>query len=186
MPVVANFLPTNAFGFFATSPSKTFSAAYKAAYGEDAELSVRLWQRGLSVEYVPDAVVLHHYEFSRNKNKLYLVERNRAILLLTTYQRRSLLVLAPMLLLTEMLMLGAAIAGGWSGAKVRGWWWLWRHRGWLASRRALIQRERIVPDAVVCARMTARFDPANIAAPPGISLFNTIMKCYWRIARKVL
>ena len=156
------------------------------AYGEDAELSVRLWQRGLSVEYVPDAVVLHHYEFSRNKNKLYLVERNRAIMLLTTYQRRSLLVLAPMLLLTELLMLGAATAGGWAPAKLRGWHWLWQHRRWLRSRRALIQSERVVPDAVIFTRTTARFDPANIAAPPGISAFNAIMNGYWRVARKLL
>ena len=94
------------------------------------------------MEYVPGAVVRHHYEFSRNQRKLYLLERNRAILLLTTYQRRSLLVLAPMLLLTEMLMLGAAIAGGWGRAKLRGWGWLWRHRDWVRARRALIQGER--------------------------------------------
>ena len=138
------------------------------AYVEDTEISLRIWQRGLTVEYVPDAVVLHHYEFSRNENKFYLLERNRAILLLTTYQRRSLLLLAPMLLLTEILMLGAATAGGWGGAKLRGWRWLWQHRSWLRARRALIQSERVVPDAVVFERVTARFDPANIAAPPGV------------------
>ncbi len=156
------------------------------AYVEDTEISVRIWQRGLTVEYVPDSVVLHHYEFSRNENKLYLLERNRAILLLTTYQRRSLLLFAPMLLLTEILMLGAAIAGGWGRAKLRGWRWLWQHRSWLRSRRALIQSERAVPDAVVFERVTARFDPANIAAPPGAGILNAIMTAYWHIARKLL
>ena len=48
------------------------------AYCEDTELSLRLWQQGRTVEYVPDAVVRHHYEFSRNERKLYLLERNRA------------------------------------------------------------------------------------------------------------
>jgi GT2 family glycosyltransferase len=156
------------------------------AYVEDTELSLRIWQRALTVEYIPDAVVLHHYAFSRNENKLYLLERNRAILLLTTYQRRSLVVLAPMLALTEILMLGAATAGGWGRAKLRGWRWLWRHRSWIRSRRALIQSERVVPDAVVFARMTARFDPANISAPPGVGIFNAIMGVYWRLARKLL
>ena len=32
------------------------------AYHEDTELSLRLWQRGRTVEYVPDAVVAHHIE----------------------------------------------------------------------------------------------------------------------------
>ena len=155
------------------------------AYCEDTELSLRLWQRGLTVEYVPDAVVLHHYEFSRNERKLYLLERNRLLVVLTTYQRRSLLVLAPMLLLTEVLMLAAAIAGGWGGAKLRGWHWIWRNRRWVRERRALLQAERTVPDAVVATRMTARIDPANVAAPPGVGALNVIMSGYWSIARRL-
>jgi GT2 family glycosyltransferase len=156
------------------------------AYCEDAELSLRLWQQGRTVEYVPDAVVLHHYEFSRNQIKFYLLERNRALLVLTTYQRRTLLVLAPVLLLTEVLMMGAAVLGGWGRAKLRGWLWLSRHRRWIASRRAAIQRERTVPDAVVFQRATARLDPANFAAPAGTGLFNALITAYWRIARRLL
>ena len=156
------------------------------AYCEDTELSLRLWQRGLTVEYVPGAVVLHHYEFSRYERKLYLLERNRLLMLLTTYQRRSLVVLAPMLVLTELLMLGAATADGWGRAKLRGWLWLWRHRGWVRARRALIQAERMVPDAVIFTRMTARIDPANVAAPPGAGVLNAIMSGYWSIARRLL
>ncbi|MGH3301745.1 MAG: glycosyltransferase family 2 protein [Streptosporangiaceae bacterium] len=156
------------------------------AYCEDTELSLRLWQRGLSVEFIPDAVVLHHYEFSRNRNKLYLLERNREICVLTTFDRRSLLVLAPILALTEMLMLAAAVAGRWGGAKLHGWRWIWQHRRWIAARRATIQSERVVPDAVVLSRLTARIDPANVAAPPGLSVLNVIMSTYWSVARRLL
>lgn len=156
------------------------------AYHEDTELSLRLWQQGRSVEYVPDAVVLHHYEFSRNDRKFYLLERNRLVTLLTTYQARSLLVLAPMLLLTEAAMVATALAGGWLGAKVRGWGWLWRNRAWLRARRHQIQAERTVPDRVVAERMTARFDPTNIDAPPGIGVYNAIAHTYWRLARRLL
>ena len=156
------------------------------AYHEDTELSLRLWQRGRTVEYVPDAVVAHHYEFSRNERKLYLLERNRLLLLLTTYQRRSLLVLAPILALTDLLMLGTAIAGGWGRAKLHGWLWLWQHRGWVRARRALIQGERTVPDTVIFKRMTARIAPANVAAPPGVGLLTAIMRGYWSVARHFL
>jgi GT2 family glycosyltransferase len=156
------------------------------AYHEDLELSLRTWQRGLSVEYVPDAVVIHHYEFSRNENKFYLIERNRAIMVFTTYGLRTLILLAPMLLLTELLMLAAALAGGWGRAKIRGWWWLWRHRGWLVSRRAAIQGQRRVADAVIFERVTHRLDPANATSPPGIGLLNTIMGTYWNAVRRLL
>jgi GT2 family glycosyltransferase len=156
------------------------------AYCEDTELSLRIWQRGLSVEFVPDAVVLHHYEFSRNEKKLYLLERNREICVLTTFEGRSLLVLSPLLVLTELLMLAAAVTGRWGGAKLRGWRWIWQHRRWIRERRASIQSERVEPDAVVLGRLTARIDPANVAAPPGMSVLNIIMSSYWSVARRLL
>jgi GT2 family glycosyltransferase len=155
-------------------------------YHEDTELSLRLWQRGYRVEYVPGAVVRHHYEFSRNAVKSYLLERNRLALLLTTYQTRTLLLLAPMLLVTEAAMLATATVGGWVGEKLRGYGWLWRHRDWLRARRARIQAERSVPDASVVAIMTDRFDPTNVAAPPGAGLFNLIGRGYWRLVRPLV
>lgn len=156
------------------------------AYHEDTELSLRLWRQGLSVQYVPDAVVLHHYEFSRNDRKYYLVERNRLITLITTYQTRSLLLLAPMLAVTEAAMLAAALAGGWVRPKARGWAWLWRHRGWVRARRRELQRERQVPDRQIADLITARFDATNVAAPPGIGVFNAIAGAYWRLVRPFL
>jgi GT2 family glycosyltransferase len=156
------------------------------AYHEDTELSLRLWRQGLSVQYLPDAVVRHHYEFSRNALKYYLVERNRIVLLLTVYSGRTLAVLAPMLLLTETAMLAAAAAGGWLRPKLRGYTWLWRNRRWVRSRRALLRRERTVPDADLVPILTDRFDPANIEAPPGVQVFNLISHAYWSIARRLI
>lgn len=155
-------------------------------YHEDTELSLRVWQRGLTVEYVPDAVVWHHYEFARNQQKFYLAERNREIMLLTAYQRRTLLVLAPVLLLTEVVLFAAAVAGGWGRAKLRGWRWIWRHRVWIRARRDELQRQRAVPDRLVLERATARIDARNVAAPPGTFLFNVIVSGYWSVARRLL
>jgi GT2 family glycosyltransferase len=156
------------------------------AYHEDAELSLRMWQQGLAVEYVPEAVVLHHYAFSRNDLKYYLVERNRLITLLTGYQARTLLLLAPVLALTEAAMVAAALAGGWLRPKLRGWGWLWRHRSWLRARRHLLQAARTVGDRQVAELMTARFDPTNVAAPPGIGVYNLVAGGYWRLVRPLL
>ncbi|WBB68811.1 glycosyltransferase family 2 protein [Micromonospora sp. WMMD812] len=162
-----------------------FAAEY-FAYHEDTELSLRLWQRGLRLEYVPDAVVRHHYEFSRNELKLYLVERNRLVTLLTAYEARTLVVLAPVLLLTEAAMLAAALAGGWTRQKFRGWGWLWRNRGWLRARRRRLQAERTVPDGVIAELMTARVAPSIVNAPPGMGAFNAFTAAYWALAKPLL
>lgn len=156
------------------------------AYHEDTELSLRLWQRGLTAEYIPDAVVLHHYEFSRNALKQYLVERNRLITLLTAYQGRTLAVLAPMIVVTELALFAASLMGGWAAPKVRGWSWLWRNRRWVRARRAQLQRERTVPDAALAHLMTATVDPSNVEAPPGIGAYNVLARLYWRAAKPLL
>ncbi|MET7710219.1 glycosyltransferase family 2 protein [Micromonospora sp. NPDC005413] len=155
------------------------------AYHEDTELSLRLRQRGLRLEYVPDAVVRHHYEFSRNALKFYLLERNRLVTLLTTYQTRTLVVLAPALLLTEAAMLAKALTGGWARHKIRGWRWLWQHRGWLRTRRRQLQAERRVPDGVIAELMTGRLAPTNVAAS-GLGVFNMLAGSYWALAKPLL
>lgn len=50
-------------------------------YCEDLELSLRVWQRGLRVRFVPAAKVWHHYAFSRHESKRYFLERNRLMAL---------------------------------------------------------------------------------------------------------
>lgn len=156
------------------------------AYHEDTELSIRCWQRGLAVEYVPEAVVLHHYEFSRNARKLYLVERNRLVLLATTYERRTLLLLGPAIVGGELALLAAAVAGGWGRQKAAGWAWVWRHRRWVLERRRQLQGERTEPDGRVAHVITGRFDPTNVAAPSGVAVFNAVAGTYWRAARRLL
>src|SRR5436309_1861373 len=52
-------------------------------YVRDEELSLRAWAAGHRVVYVPTAVVVHRYEFSRNEHKSFLVDRNRMIMTAT-------------------------------------------------------------------------------------------------------
>lgn len=156
------------------------------AYLEDTEMSLRAWRLGLTVRCVPAAVALHHYEFSRNAHKMYLLERNRLMMISTLWSTRALLLLAPMLLVMEVLLAGYAVASGWGGGKVRGWAWLWRHRGHIARRRAQVQAERRVPDAVWMQHLTPSFDPAAIGPAPLTRIVNAVARVYWALARRAL
>lgn len=156
------------------------------AYCEDAELSLRCWQRGWRVVYVPEAVVLHRYEFSRNDQKFYLLERNRLFLLLTLFERRTLLVLLPALLGLELAMLAVAARGGWWRQKVAGWRWLLRNRAVVRCRRAEVQAARTVPDAGVLPLLTGDFAPGDstgMAAPAPLRYGS---RAYWSAARRLL
>src|SRR5947209_5022207 len=151
---------------------------------EDTDLSVRCWQQGLTVVYVPEAVVVHRYEFSRNTRKLYLVERNRLLNLLTLWQRRTLLVLLPVLAGFEVAMLALATRQGWLGAKVDGYRWLWRHRREVVARRQRVQSVRTVPDRDLTWLLTPRITAANYALPPGAAAGNAALAAYWGGVRR--
>lgn len=156
------------------------------AYLEDTELSLRAWRTGLAVRCVPSAVALHHYEFSRNANKMHLLERNRLMLLATVWPARGLVLLAPVLLVCEALLAAYAVGSGWGGGKLRGYAWLWRHRAHLRERRRLLQAERTEPDARWMARLTPALDPSAIGPAPLTRVANVAFRAYWSLVRRLL
>lgn len=156
------------------------------AYLEDAELSLRCWQCDLAVKYVPDAVVRHQYEFGRHPIKMFLLERNRHLMLLTLYDVRSLVLLAPALLLLEFALFAQALVDGWGGAKVRGWAWIICNGRAIRARRRIVRRSRTVPDRVWMRRLSDRIDPGNVKAPPGMGFLNALLAGHWRLVRPLL
>lgn len=153
-------------------------------YHEDAEMSLRCWQRGLRVVYVPEAVIAHHYEFSKNPRKFYLLERNRLVTVLSLYGGRMLVLLAPALLAFELAMLVLATKEGWARQKVAGWGWLLRRLGWLRARRAELQRTRTVPDRELAHLFVDHLDPGNYAVPSALRPFDQLFALYWRLVRR--
>jgi GT2 family glycosyltransferase len=156
------------------------------AYHEDTELSIRVWRRGLRVVYVPDAVAVHRYEFSRNEFKYFMIERNRLMFLATLWGWRALLLLSPALIGLELGMVALAAKQGWLRAKLRGWRWLAGHAGHIRRRRRLLQHERTVPDRQWMGVLTDRVDPAAIELPAVTGPLNAVMRGYWRLVRRLL
>ncbi len=156
------------------------------AYNEDTDLSLRTWLRGWRVRYVPDAVADHHYEFGRSPLKMYLVERNRLITVLTTYPDGLLRAVLPAVAGMEVLLLVQAVLQGWSKQKLQSWWWLARHTRLLRDRRRRVQAEVTASDAEIARLLVAKVEPPMMALPPGMGIVNRALDAYWRRARRTL
>lgn len=156
------------------------------AYYEDSELSLRCWQRGWRVVFTPDAIVQHRYEFDRRPTKLYLVERNRLVAMATLFETRTLVLLLPALMAAEGAMFLAAVAGGWSGDKARGWAWCWQHRRWIRDRRARLQAERRLPDSTVAHQLSTRMRIPDRPMTPMLRALDALLAAYWRAVRTFL
>ena len=162
-----------------------FSDAY-FAYHEDVDLCWRARQQGMRLELVPEAVAWHHYEFGRNPRKMYLMERNRLIFVLTTYQRSTLLVLALPLLAFEGALMVMAWRQGWAREKARGWGWILTHRGYLARRRRQVQVCRILPDRALYPYLTTVFDARQVPLPRYGRPLQRVLGVWWRLGTRLV
>jgi GT2 family glycosyltransferase len=154
------------------------------AYNEDTDLSLRAWLAGWCVLFVPSAVADHHYEFGRSPLKMYLVERNRLLTVLTDYPSRLLRAVAPALVVIELLLFVQALLQGWAGQKIRSWWWLVRNVRVVKARRARVQAASQASGPSIVRLMVSRIEPTMVVPPPGMGLVNRALDAYWRFVVK--
>jgi GT2 family glycosyltransferase len=127
-------------------------------YHDDVDLAWRARLSGWSVRFVPAATVRHEYTFDKGREKWFYLERNRCWTILTLYGRRTLLLLAPLLLASEVAILLAAARQGWWREKLRAWLAVICWLPALLARRRELQAARRATDAELLGLQTARVE----------------------------
>jgi GT2 family glycosyltransferase len=155
-------------------------------YLEDLEFGWRARLAGYRVVVDPAADVFHDYEYGRNPNKSYYLERNRLVFLLSAYSSRQLALLAPVLLATELGMLGVAARERWFRDKLAGWRWLARNAGTVRRRRRATQGLRRVQDRDLAEHLTPTFSPGMLPVSAPLRMANPLVRGYWRLVKKAL
>ena len=127
-------------------------------YYEDTDLSLRALLAGYQCLFVPQAVVHHDYGFRFTPMKNFLLERNRILVWLKTFKWKTLIAMAPVLILGEVITWGYATLRGpqYLWAKLRAYFWLITHTDLIRDARVRQQRIRIVDDCAVLRQMTHR------------------------------
>lgn len=150
-------------------------------YHEDIDLSFRIRLRGGKVGLEPAAVVDHDYEFGGRPQKWRWLERNRWAFLIRVYPASLLALLAPALVLTELALVPASLAGGWGRQKLLAMLDVLR---WLP--RLLGERRRVQADRAVRAEQFADWLTPNLDSPflPGAVRSGPVrlaLRVYWRV-----
>jgi GT2 family glycosyltransferase len=152
-------------------------------YQEDVQLGWRAQMAGRRVVVSSAADVWHDYDFERNRKKRYFMERNRLAFLGTCFSARTLLLLAPLLLATELVMLLLAARQGWFRDKLAGWVWLVKNGKRLLRRRRETQSLRRVHDRDLVRLLTAVVDPGMLPLPAIVRMLNPLVSGYWALVR---
>ena len=148
-------------------------------YHDDVDLAWRARLAGRRVRFVPTATAVHDYAFHKGGYKWYWLERNRLWTLLSAYDARTLVALAPVLLFAEVGILAFAVREGWWREKLRSWATLWAERRELRAWRTRVQGTRQVSDAELLRAMQGRLDTPLLSAP-GLALAGSAMETYRR------
>jgi GT2 family glycosyltransferase len=159
-------------------------------YHEDLEYSLRMKAVGYTVCIVRDAIFYHKYQFSRNADKFYYMERNRYGVMLMYFKWPTLLLLLPMALVMEAGLILFSILTGWFKVRMNVYkYWLnishWKL--WLAKRK-YIQTIRKISDREILKTAADKviFDEKDINNPLLKYIANPLMTAYWFVAKKII
>lgn len=155
-------------------------------YCEDVDLSLRLRLGGERIGIEPSARVEHDYAFLKGGEKWRLLERNRWATILRTYPTPLLLLLAPALVATEIAVMVAAAAGGWSGAKVAAWRDTVIGLPRLRTERAGVQARRRVSAADFADGLVAEMSSPYLGPTASLAPLRWLLRAYWAGVRAVL
>jgi GT2 family glycosyltransferase len=157
-------------------------------YLEDAELGWKLRQAGYDVQFQPNSVVYHKYEFKADFRNYYYLERNRWWLLLTYYKLRTLLLLLPALGLMEIGQLGFALRHGCLVKKLRsyGFFLSIRNLRALMQRRREAQARRTISDRRFLRHFIGRIDVPELDTPVIRYVANPLLNVSWTVARMLI
>jgi len=155
-------------------------------YCEDVDLSLRIRLRGGRVAVLPDAQVIHDYDFAKGARKWRLLERNRWATILRTYPAPLLALVLPALVLTEAAIWAAALRGGWARMKGLAVLDVIVALPRLVRERRSIQATRRVDAATFAAAMTAELSSPYLGAVGRNAAAGRALALYWGLVRAAL
>jgi len=205
---IPNVLPDSASPFYATGTSLAFKRDLFPtpfeplffAYYEDALLSWRARLRGYRVVRAIGSRVSHVGGATARRQPDQMVfhwERNKLLMLLLCYERGTVLRLIPLYVFDGMARLAEDLwlvarrhpsqPSGWSGLVrrygivLRALLWLVSHIREVASRRAVVQGERTIPDSAITPLLSGKIFDDHVPTT-GHAIANAVALLYCRFA----
>jgi len=157
-------------------------------YVEDTDLSWRARLAGYRCFYAASSVIYHDYALHFGPRKVFYQERNRYLMLLKTLRWRTLLILAPALLLAEVVTWGYVLWGDRQhlGNKLRACRWIASNWSQIMQTRKHVQALRRVSDRELLSRCGYRLDYGQTAADPIARLAHFVFDPLFFVLRRML
>lgn len=158
------------------------------SYHEDSDICLRAKLAGYKIVLSPQAICYHDYHFPtvKNNQRYFWMEKNRLYLILKFYQKKTLLLILPMLLTMDGGHFLASIKNRyfWQFIKAK-IWFLLQYKHLLAERKK-IQAQRIIGDRELLKNFSPEIKYQETDNLLLNKIGNPLMKFYWQIIRKII
>ncbi|MDG7041730.1 MAG: glycosyltransferase family 2 protein [Nitrososphaerota archaeon] len=149
-------------------------------YLDDTDLGLRMWLAGFKVLCNPKSIVYHKYKFRPGRQKLYYLERNRLLVLLKIYDKRTWLKIFPIFIFMEIGLLAVSLYQGWFTEKIRSYSWVIRRRRLVKSKIKGVRRDqKHVREILNMMSPAVTFE--EIQNPILGNFVNPLLRTYYRI-----
>lgn len=162
-------------------------------YMEDADLSWRVRFAGGKIVYVPQSTMCHKFKLSIASWKHFYLERNRYLILLKNLDTKTLLLLSPALIVTEIVTMGHAILNGpdYVRSKLKAYWWLISNTGIIKQKRVKTLKMKKISDKEFFRLLDWRIPFEQVIENKYLrysadKIFNTFYKLHFRIIKNLL
>ncbi len=155
-------------------------------YYEDTDFGWRLRLKGYKAILAPKAKVYHKYFFGRHAKKFYYAERNRIITIFKNYQRKTLFLILPPFLLTEIGIMTYFLINGTLLSKLRGYFWIYRNMDKLLESRSIVQKTRKVSDKEIVYYFYGKIEFKQVSSELIEFFLNPFLRVYWRIIKSLI
>ncbi|KKQ40528.1 MAG: Glycosyl transferase family 2 [Candidatus Magasanikbacteria bacterium GW2011_GWA2_37_8] len=157
-------------------------------YHEDTEYSLRLKIRGFRTVAVRDAVFYHEYNFSKNVQKFFWIERNRHVLKYLFYYWPTIILMFPLEVLYNLGLLLIALKNGWVKELFKVYhYWLqptnWQT--WKKLRKKNLE-ERLLSDRAMTNLAEHTVEMADMVVPTPIKLLADMVFTIYYYLLKIL
>lgn len=157
-------------------------------YGEDTDLSWRIRLAGYKLYFSPSSVVYHKYSASfsstfENKDRFYFLERNRLTTILKNYSFKTLILISPGIIFSEIAILYYSAITGWLGKKIECYTWNIKNIKSTLRKRAIIQSKRKIQDSEIVKNYSGTMEYGGVRNALITYLYNPISSTYWNFVK---
>lgn len=162
-------------------------------YQEDADLSWRIRFAGGKIMYVPESVIYHKYKLSIAPWKEFYLERNRYLILLKNFSLKTLLLLLPVLIVTEIVTMGHAVLNGpkYVKSKLLAYFWILQNIKIILTKRHETFSKKIITDGEFFRLLDGEIPFEQVIKNPimnGLAdaVFNSFYAFHIKIIRRII